>query len=471
MFQNLSQKLQGIFQKLSRAGRIKEEHIDEATREIKLALLEADVNYQVVKTFIDRVKEKAIGQKITESLSPTQQIIKIVNEELTAILGQTSRVEAIQATPAKVPDRAGWPARTVRWELPLQMAAEKPTVMMLTGLQGSGKTTTAAKLGRYFKKMKFKPLLVALDPYRPAAVEQLKKVGALVEVPVFALENSQNVPHITRESLIFAKRNNFDVIIMDTAGRLHIDEEMMNELAEVKEIAQPTEILLVADGLTGQDAVNLARAFNEKINLTGIILTKLDGDARGGAALSMATVTGCQIKFVGVGEKFDDLEVFHPDRVASRILGMGDVLSLIEKVQENIDWREAEKLEKKMRQQEFSLTDFAGQIKQLRKMGPFEKILGMVPGMEFVRQQIKEAKVEPKRINRIEAMIFSMTAEERQNPDIIDGQRRGRIAKGSGTTVWELNQFLKQFFEAKKMMKKMAQMMGSGKNPRQFLKY
>lgn len=444
MFDLLSQKLHQIFQKLARAGRIKEEHFEEAAREIKLALLEADVNYEVVKNFIERIKEKALGEKILESLAPTQQIVKIVNDELAVILGQRSAIENLVL---------------------LHFSKDKPTVVMLVGLQGSGKTTTAGKLAHLLKGKKFEPLLAAVDPYRPAAVEQLKEIGRRAEITVFGLENCGDVDRIVRESLETGRRDNYDILILDTAGRLHIDGAMMAELVRVKEMAKPAEIFLVADGMTGQDAVNLAKTFHEKLGLTGIILTKMEGDARGGAALSMITVAQVPIKFIGVGEKLEDLEPFYPDRMATRILGMGDVVTLVEKVQENVDLKEAEKLVKKIRQNELTLADFANQLKQIRKLGPLEKILGMMPGFEMLQAQDENIKIDPKEVVKIEAMISSMTPEERENPDMINGERRRRIAEGSGAKVEELNRFIKRFFEAKKMLKKITEMMSSGQNP------
>ena len=424
-FEGLSSKLQDITRKLRGKARITESDLKEMLREVKLALLEADVNYKIVKDFISSVQEKALGQDVLKSLTPGQQVIKIVKDELVELLG--GEESKINFTP------------------------NPPTVIMLVGLQGSGKTTTAGKLANLLRKQGKKPLLVACDIYRPAAIKQLQIVGKQLDIPVYANETSKDVVHIAKQAMSVAMSKLNDVVILDTAGRLHIDEELMQELKNVKQNVKPHEILLVVDSMTGQDAVNVAQSFNENLGIDGVVLTKLDGDTRGGAALSVKKVTGRPIKFAATGEKLSDIEVFHPDRMASRILGMGDVLSIIEKAEESFDLEQAEKIEKQLRKKEFDLDDYLAQLRQVKKMGSFSSLLKMVPGMA----NIKDLKVDDKEFIRIEAMICSMTKEERKNPKILNASRRIRIAKGSGTTVQQINQFMKSFEMTQKMMKKM----------------
>ena len=424
-FEGLSSKLQDITRKLRRKARITESDLKEMLREVKLALLEADVNYKIVKDFISSVQEKALGQDVLKSLTPGQQVIKIVKDELVELLG--GEESKINFTP------------------------NPPTVIMLVGLQGSGKTTTAGKLANLLRKQGKKPLLVACDIYRPAAIKQLQVVGKQLDIPVYANETSKDVVHIAKQAMSVAMSKLNDVVILDTAGRLHIDEKLMQELKNVKQNVKPHEILLVVDSMTGQDAVNVAQSFNENLGIDGVVLTKLDGDTRGGAALSVKKVTGRPIKFAATGEKLSDIEVFHPDRMASRILGMGDVLSIIEKAEESFDLEQAEKIEKQLRKKEFDLDDYLAQLRQVKKMGSFSSLLKMVPGMA----NIKDLKVDDKEFIRIEAMICSMTKEERKNPKILNASRRIRIAKGSGTTVQQINQFMKSFEMTQKMMKKM----------------
>lgn len=424
-FEGLSSKLQDITRKLRGKARITESDLKEMLREVKLALLEADVNYKIVKDFISSVQEKALGQDVLKSLTPGQQVIKIVKDELVELLG--GEESKINFTP------------------------NPPTVIMLVGLQGSGKTTTAGKLANLLRKQGKKPLLVACDIYRPAAIKQLQVVGKQLDIPVYANETSKDVVHIAKQAMSVAISKMNDVVILDTAGRLHIDEELMQELKNVKQNVKPHEILLVVDSMTGQDAVNVAQSFNENLGIDGVVLTKLDGDTRGGAALSVKKVTGRPIKFAATGEKLSDIEVFHPDRMASRILGMGDVLSIIEKAEESFDLEQAEKIEKQLRKKEFDLDDYLAQLRQVKKMGSFSSLLKMVPGMA----NIKDLKVDDKEFIRIEAMICSMTKEERKNPKILNASRRIRIAKGSGTTVQQINQFMKSFEMTQKMMKKM----------------
>ncbi len=428
MFEDLTIKLEGIFKKLRGRGKLSEDNIKDALKEVRRALLEADVNYKVVKDFIGQVQTKAIGQNVLQSITPGQQIIKIVNDELTALLGK-ERVE-------------------------VKFSAQPPTVFMLVGLQGSGKTTACGKLARYYRKKGKFPLLVAADVYRPAAKDQLKILGKMLDLPVFSSEDDP--VKICQTSVEHARKEGRDLVIIDTAGRLHIDEPLMLELSRIKKAVSPQEIILVADAMTGQDAVNIAETFEEKIGLDGILLTKMDGDARGGAALSVRAVTGKPIKFVGVGEKLDQLETFYPDRMASRILGMGDVVSLVEKAQDAVDLKEAEKLEKKLRKEAFTLDDFYVQLQQLKKMGPLESIMEMIPGMGG--KMMRGLKIDEKAMVRVEAMINSMTREEKQKPHLIDGSRRRRIARGSGTSVQAVNQLLKQFFMMQKMIKNMARM-------------
>lgn len=435
-FEALSQKLDAIFKKLRGKGKLSESDVKEAMREIRLALLEADVNYKVVKDFISKVTERAIGHEVMESLTPGQQVIKIVYDELTNLMGSKEAKLNLKGNPA---------------------------VIMLVGLQGSGKTTTAGKLGNYLSKMGRRPLLVAADIYRPAAIKQLHVVGDKVKVPVFSM-GEKNPVEIARASVEHAFRHGNDVVILDTAGRLHIDEELMEELKEIKNAVDPCEILLVVDSMTGQDAVNVAESFHSKLELTGLILTKLDGDTRGGAALSIKAVTGCPIKFIGMGEKLDDLEQFHPDRMASRILGMGDVLSLIEKATQNIDIKKAKELEERIRKEQFDLNDFLDQLKQVRKMGSLDQIFSMIPG--FSPQKMQGLDFNEKELVKVEAIINSMTKEERRNPSIINGSRRRRIAMGSGTTVQDVNKLLKQFEQMKKLMKQLSEMEKSHKKGR-----
>ncbi|MCL5676895.1 MAG: signal recognition particle protein [Firmicutes bacterium] len=431
MFENLSSKLQETFRRLRGKGRLTDADVSEAMREVRVALLEADVNFRVVKDFIARVKERAVGQEVLESLSPGQQVVKIVSDELTGLLGGTS-------------------AR-------LAIAAKPPTVVLMVGLQGAGKTTAAGKLAGWLKKQSKRPLLVAGDVYRPAAIKQLQVLGQQLDLPVFSMGNEANPVDIARAGVESALKQGRDVVLVDTAGRLQIDDALMQELENIKAAVHPHEILLVLDAMTGQEAVSVAEAFNQRLGVDGVVLTKLDSDTRGGAALSVRAVTGKPIKFVGTGEKLDALEPFHPDRMASRILGMGDVLSLIEKAQAQYGEKQAEELAKKMRKAEFTLEDFLQQLRQVRQMGPLDQILGMLPGMGQLKQ-IKNVKVDEKDLGHVEAIIQSMTAVERRNPDIINGSRRKRIARGSGTSVQEVNRLLRQFEESKKMMKQFAGM-------------
>lgn len=428
MFQSLTERLSNAFKAFKNKGKLTEADVKEGMREIKLALLEADVNYKVVKDFIKVCTEKAVGSEVLESLVPAQQIVKIVNEELVALMGGENTK--------------------------LVISSKSPTVIMMSGLQGAGKTTHTGKLALMYKKQGKRPLLAACDVYRPAAVKQLQVVGETVGVPVFTIENCKDPVRIAREALEHARKHGHDMLFLDTAGRLHIDEELMGELQQIKDLLEPTEILFVVDAMTGQDAVNAAAAFNEKLDITGIILTKMDGDTRGGAALSTRQVTGKPIKFIGTGEKMDCIEPFYPDRMASRILGMGDVLSLIEKAEQALDEKKAAELEKKLREQTFTLTDYLEQFDQLRNMGPIDQLLGMMPGVDH--KALKDVKVDEKQIDRMEAIILSMTPEERDNPDIISGSRRKRIALGSGTKVEDVNRLLKQFDAMRKMMKQLA---------------
>jgi len=431
IFEGLAEKLQNTLGKLKSKGKLSENDVKEAMREVKLALLEADVNFKVVKQFIDKVKERAVGQEVMESLTPGQHVIKIVNEELSSLMGNVqSRIN---------------------------FSSKPPTVIMLVGLQGAGKTTTAGKLGGYLKKQGKKPLLVACDVYRPAAIKQLKVVGGQLDIPVFELGDKENPVNIAGKGLAHAVDSGRDVVIIDTAGRLHIDEELMGELVNIKTELRPHEILLVIDSMTGQDAVNVAESFNDALGIDGVILTKLDGDTRGGAALSVKAVTQKPVKFVGMGEKLEDLEPFYPDRMASRILGMGDILGLIEKAQANIDEKKARELEQRIRKQQFTFEDFLEQLEQVKKLGPLNKILEMIPGMGSAKQ-LKDIDFDDREIVKIQAIIQSMTKNERNNPEIINGSRRKRIAKGSGTSVQEVNKLLKQFEQTKKMMKKFADM-------------
>ena len=424
-FDGLSSKLQEITRKFRGKARITESDLKEMLREVKLALLEADVNFKIVKDFINVIQEKSLGQDVLKSLTPGQQVVKIVKDELVELLGGT--------------------------ESKINFTSNPPTVIMLVGLQGSGKTTTAGKLANMLRKQGKKPLLVACDIYRPAAIKQLQVVGKQLDIPVFVNEESKNVINIAKQAVNMAISKLNDVIILDTAGRLHIDEELMNELKELKISTRPHEIMLVVDSMTGQDAVNVATKFNETLGIDGIILTKLDGDTRGGAALSVKKVTGRPIKFAATGEKLSDIEVFHPERMASRILGMGDVLSIIEKAEEAFDEESALKLEKQLKKRNFDLDDYLAQLKQIKKMGSFSSILKMIPGMG----NVKDLKVDDKEFVRIEAIISSMTKNERSNPKVLNGGRRLRIANGSGTTVQQINQFMKTFEVTQKMMKQM----------------
>jgi len=430
VFESLSEKLQNALAKLKGKGKLTEKDIDLAMREVRLALLEADVNFKVVKDFVKSVKERAIGAEVMQSLTPGQQVIKIVNEELTKLMGES--------------------------EAKIEFASSPPTVILMCGLQGAGKTTTCGKLALNLKKKNKRPLLVACDVYRPAAIKQLEVVGQQVGVPVFTMGNKIDPVNIAKASIEHGKKHGNDVIIIDTAGRLHIDEDMMGEIEEIYKEVNPNEVLLVLDAMTGQDAVNVASTFDERLGITGIILTKLDGDARGGAALSIRAVTNKPIKFVGMGEKMDQLEPFHPDRMASRILGMGDILSLIEKAQASIDEEKAKELEKKLKSANFTFDDFLDQIEQMRNLGPLDQLIGMIPGMNS--KALKGLNIDERDINRIEAIIKSMTKQERENPEIIDSSRRKRIARGSGTSVQEVNKLLKQFRETKKLMKRLSGM-------------
>lgn len=434
MFEDLSTKLQATFERLRGKGKLTEQDVDVAMREVKLALLEADVNFKVVKEFVKTVKERAIGAEILKSLTPAQMVVKIVHEELIHLLGEAGR---------------------------LDLSGPTPNVIMLVGLQGSGKTTTAGKLANWLRKQGHRPLMVAADTYRPAAVTQLEVLGRQLGIPVHSEGVQPPPPEIAERGVQKGKFGAHSVVIVDTAGRLNIDEQMMQELEEVKRRIKPKEILLVADAMTGQEAVNVASDFNQRVGLTGTIFTKVDGDARGGAALSIREVTGVPIKFLGVGEKLDAIEVFHPDRLASRILGMGDVLSLIERAEQTFDQEEALKMEKKLRKGEFDLEDFLNQMQQVKKMGPITELLGMIPGLGQLKQQISPDVTE-KEMRKIEAIIRSMTREERRNPRIINGSRKRRIAAGSGVQVHDVNELLKQFRQMQRMMKDMGRFMGPG---------
>ncbi|MBR3298228.1 MAG: signal recognition particle protein [Clostridia bacterium] len=438
-FEGLSSKLQNIFKKLGNRGKLTEKEVKEAMREVKLALLEADVNFTVVKSFINTVSERAVGTEVLESLTPSQQIIKIVNEELTTLMG---------GSVAK-----------------LEFGPRKPSIFLLAGLQGAGKTTMAGKLAAYLAKtQQKKPLLVACDIYRPAAITQLQVVGEKVGVPVFE-RGTQDPVKTVEEAIAFAESRLLDLVIIDTAGRLHIDEGMMDEIAAIKEFARPAETLLVVDAMTGQDAVNAAKTFNEKLGLTGVIITKLDGDTRGGAALSVRQVTGKPIKFSGIGEKLTDIEPFYPDRMASRILGMGDVLTLIEKAEQAFDEKQALELANKIKNDEFTLDDFLEQFQQMKKMGSMEDILGMMPGIDA--SKLKDVEIDRKATGRMEAIITSMTPKERRKPEILNASRKKRIAAGSGTSVQDVNRLLKQFEQSRQLMK---QFTGKGKKRRGLLR-
>lgn len=431
-FEGLADRLQSVMNKIRGKGKVTEADVKEMMREVRLALLEADVNFKVVKDFIKRVSERAVGQEVLKSLTPGQQVIKVVKEELTALMGGEQSKIAVATRP--------------------------PTVIMMVGLQGAGKTTTTGKLANLLrKKYNRKPLLVAADIYRPAAIKQLETLGKQLNIPVFSLGDKVSPIEIAKQAIAKAKEDHHDYVIIDTAGRLHIDEALMDELKQIKELTKPDEIFLVVDAMTGQDAVNVAQSFNEQLGLTGVILTKLDGDTRGGAALSIKAVTNTPIKFVGMGEKMDALEPFHPERMASRILGMGDVLTLIEKAQAAVDEEKAKELEQKMRTMSFTFDDFLEQLGQVRKMGPLDEILKMLPGANKIKG-LNNIQIDEKQIAHVEAIIRSMTKEEKANPEIINASRKKRIAKGSGTSVQEVNRLLKQFEEMKKMMKMMTTM-------------
>lgn len=434
MFSNLSEKLENAFKKFKNKGKLTEADVKECMREVKLALLEANVNYKVTRDFIKSVTERAVGSDVLESLLPAQQIIKIVHEELVKLMGETNNK--------------------------LQISSRPPTVIMMVGIQGSGKTTQTAKLASMYKKQGKRPLLVACDVYRPAAIEQLKVVGAQVDVPVFDMGNSDPV-EIAKAGIEHAKRHGHDMVFIDTAGRLNVDEAMMEELERMKAATDPTEILLVVDAMTGQDAVNIAEAFNNRLDITGVILSKLDSDTRGGAALSIRYVTGKPIKFIGTGEKLDAIEPFYPDRMASRILGMGDVLTLIEKAQQTFDDKKAAELEKKLRENSFTLNDYLEQFRQIKNMGDIEQIAAMIPGVK--PGALKDAKVDEKAMAHTEAIILAMTAEEREKPNVINGSRRKRIATGSGTSVEEVNKLLRQYDQMNKMIKQLTAQYGGKK--------
>jgi signal recognition particle subunit SRP54 len=434
MFESLSERLQSALGELRGHGKLSSQDVDKAMREIRLALLEADVNFKVVREFVAHVKERALGQEVMESLTPAQQVVKIVNEELTALMGAGDSRLAFSGRP--------------------------PTVILMAGLQGSGKTTACAKLATFLKKDGKRPVLVAADVYRPAAIDQLVTLAGRAGVPVYAPGADVAPVDIARQGVEFAREKG-DVAIIDTAGRLHIDEQLMDELVRMRKEIKPHNILLVIDAMTGQDAVNAAQQFKERVDIDGVILTKLDGDARGGAALSVRAVTGKPIKFASTGEKLGDLDYFHPDRMASRILGMGDVLSLIERAQQNIDEQQAAQMEERLRKAEFTFEDFLVQMKQVRKLGPLSSVVGMLPGIPGLKQ-LKNVQVDDRQLDRIEAMVLSMTREERRRPEIIDGSRRQRIARGSGHSVQEVNALLKQFREMQKMVKQLA----GGKMPK-----
>ena len=432
-FENLSNKLQEVFKQLRGKGKLTEADVKAAMREVKIALLEADVNFKIVKSFIKTVTERAVGTEVLEGLNPGQQVIKIVHEELIALMGSTQS----QLTFSKRP----------------------PTVYMMVGLQGAGKTTSSGKLAGQLRKQGRNPLLVACDIYRPAAIKQLQVVGKQYNIPVFEMGDQLSPVEISKRALEYAAENRNDVILIDTAGRLHINEELMQELQDIKEVVKPQEILLVVDAMTGQDAVTVAESFDSQLGIDGIIMTKLDGDARGGAAPSVRSATNKPIKYIGMGEKMEDLEPFYPDRMASRILGMGDVLTLIDKVQQNIDEQEARQMQKKMLSNEFTLEDFLSQMQQIKKMGPLKDLMGMIPGMNQFRLDDALQGVDPaKEMAKTEAIILSMTKEERSQPSILNGPRKKRIANGSGRSIAEVNRLLKQFEEMKKMMKQMNQM-------------
>lgn len=439
MFAGLQEKLAEAFKKFRNKGKLTESDVKEGMRAVKMALLEADVNFKVVKEFVGKVTERAVGSEVLESLVPYQQVIKIVNEELTDLMGST--------------------------ESKIKIASKPPTVIMMVGLQGAGKTTQSGKLAGLFKRQGKNPLLAACDVYRPAAITQLQIVGDKLGIPVYTEGDKVSPVKIAENAVRHAEKNGYDMVFIDTAGRLHLDEAMMDELLDIKKETEPSEILLVVDAMTGQDAVNVAKAFDEKLDITGVVMTKLDGDTRGGAALSIRYVTGKPIKFIGVGEKLDNIEVFHPDRMASRILGMGDMLSLIEKAEKSFDEKKAAELEEKLRKSRFTLTDYLDQFSQIRNMGSIESILGMMPGVK--QSAIKDAKIDEKMLDRTEAIILSMTPAEREKPEIISSSRKKRIAAGSGTSVEDINRLLKQFDQMSKMMKQFAgnKKKGFGKMP------
>lgn len=428
MFQSLTDKLSEAFKKFRNKGKLTEADVKAGMREIKLALLEADVNFKVVRDFIKTVTERAVGSEVLESLMPAQQIVKIVNEELTSLMGGSNSK--------------------------LTIASKPPTVVMMCGLQGAGKTTHTGKLALMYKKQGKHPLMVACDVYRPAAITQLKTLGEQIDVPVFTLGDKVSPVEIAKAAIEHAKKNGNDMVFLDTAGRLQIDEVLMDELKNIKSAVEPTEILLVVNSMIGQESVNVSETFNNLLDITGVILTMLDGDTRGGAALSIRCVTGKPIKFVGTGEKMDAIEPFHPDRMASRILGMGDILSLIEKAEQAFDQKKAEEMEKKLRESSFTLEDYLEQFKQVKEMGSMDQLVGMLPGVK--PSQIKDAKIDPKQIDRMEAIILSMTKKERVNPTILNSSRKKRIASGSGTSVEEVNKLLNQFNQVNKLMKQMA---------------
>ena len=432
MFESLSEKLDGVFKKLRGHGKLTEKNVQEALKEVRMALLEADVNFKVVKDFIQSVEQRAVGQEVMASLTPAQQLIKIVKEEITSLMGGE--------------------------EQKIQLSGSPPVPIMLVGLHGCGKTTTAAKLARYFQEKRKRPFLVPADVYRPAAIEQLQKLGEELKVDFYRPEPSQMPLDICLKARDFALKGGYDLMLIDTAGRLHIDEALMLELREIKASIKPKEVLLVADAMTGQDAVNIAKNFNERLGVDGIILTKMDGDARGGAALSIKSVTQKPIKFIGVGEKLDALEAFYPDRMASRILGMGDVFTLIEKAEAAFDEKKAKDLEKKIRKDSFSLEDFRDQLQQVRKMGSLESIMSMIPGLPKKMKGVGGLDFDERELVRVEAIINSMTPRERTNSMIINGSRRLRIARGSGTSVQEVNQLLKRYAQVRKMMKQFTKM-------------
>ena len=436
-FQNLSSRLQETMRKLRGKGRLSEKDVDGILREIRLALLEADVNYKVVKDFVVHVKDRATGHEVLSSLTPGQQVVRIVNEELTQLMGGS--------------------------QAKLTLSSKPPSVVMMVGLQGAGKTTTGGKLARMLKAQGHRPLLVACDIYRPAAIKQLQVLGEQIDIPVFSM-GEQNPVDIAKAAYTHAQSHNNDVVLIDTAGRLHVDAELMEELVNIKTAVNPSDILLVVDSMTGQDAVNVAQSFDEQLELGGIVLTKLDGDARGGAALSVKAVTGKPIKYVGVSEKMDGLEAFHPDRMASRILGMGDMLTLIERAVSAVDEEKAEKMAAKLKEAEFTLEDFQDQLSQMKQMGPIDQLMGMIPGMNS--KQLQGLEVDESHLKKIEAIIQSMTPEERRRPEIIGGSRRKRISQGSGTRVQDVNRLLKQFSQTKQMLRQFASTTGGPKGRR-----